>query len=246
MKAITVLRSLGPIDLLNLRRDSALSWMIFIPILSALLLRWGVPPLAERLIEGHGFDLAPYYPVLLAYFFVVICPITFGVLIGFLLLDEKDDNTLTALQVTPLSLINYIAYRVAIPVVLTIVLMFVVFPLANLNQFDPKAIAITAIAAAPMSPFFALFLASQAQNKVQGFALMKLSGIVLIAPILAYFVNSNWEFAFGIVPTYWPMKAYWMLEADRAGVWPYVVVAVGYQSLMTAFFVRRFYRVLHQ
>jgi fluoroquinolone transport system permease protein len=246
LRAITVLRSLGPIDVRNLRRDSALSWMIFIPILSALLLRWGVPPLEQHLLESHGFDLAPYYPILLAYFFVVICPITFGVLTGFLLLDEKDDDTLTALQVTPLPLVSYVVYRVAVPVLLTIVLMFVVFPLARLSQFDPRVVAITAIAAAPMSPLFALFLASQAQNKVQGFALMKLSGIVLFAPILAYFVDSNWELAFGIVPTYWPMKVYWILEAGRPGVWPYFAVAVSYQSIVAAFFVRRLYKVLHR
>ncbi len=246
MNARTVLRSLGPIDIRSVRRDSALSWMIFIPILSALVLRWGVPPLTARLLERNGFDLAPYYPVILAYFFVVMCPITFGVLIGFLLLDEKDDNTLTALQVTPLSLNSYLAYRVAIPVVLTIVLMFVIFPLANLGPFDPMVILVSAIAAAPMAPMFALFLAAQAQNKVQGFALMKLAGIVLFAPILAFFVQSGWELAFGVVPTYWPMKVYWLLEAGEPGVWPYVLVALFYQSVVTVVFVRRFNRVLHQ
>jgi len=65
-----------------------------------------------------------------------MCPITFGVLIGFLLLDEKDDDTLTALQVTPLSTNGYVAYRVAVPIALTIPLMFVIFPLANLSVFN--------------------------------------------------------------------------------------------------------------
>jgi len=243
-KAMQVLRALGPIDLKGVRRDSALSWMIIIPIISALFLRWAVPPINQSLINRYDFDLAPYYPVLMAYFFVVMPPIIFSVLVGFLLLDEKDDRTLNALQVTPLSMNSYIAYRVAVPIILTVVLMFVIFPLANLGSLPADSLMITALASAPMSPMLALFLASQAQNKVQGFALMKLVGILLFSPIGAFFINSNWEFAFGILPTYWPMKVYWTLEAGEPHVWIYFAVAVIYQSLVTWFFIRRFNRVM--
>ncbi len=246
MNISRIFRSLGPIDIRNVRRDSALSWMIFLPILSALVVRWGVPALTARLIEQYQFDLAPYYPAILAYFFVVMCPITFGVLIGFMLLDEKDDNTLTALQVTPLSLNSYLGYRVAIPMVLTIILMYIIFPLANIWNLLPGALFLTALAAAPMAPMFSLFLASQAQNKVQGFALMKMSGMLLFAPIFAYFIDSNWTYAFGLIPTYWPMKVYWMYEAGQPNVWPFVIVAIVYQSVVTWLFVKRFHRILHQ
>lgn len=246
MNLNTVLRSLGPIDLRNIRRDGMVSWMVFIPLLMAALMRWGVPPLNARLLERYDFDLTVYYPVLLAYFFIGMCPMVLGVVIGFLLLDEKDDQTLTALQVTPLPLNSYILYRVMIPIILTVGLMFVIFPLADLTPFDLRTILLSAIAAAPMAPMLALFLASVAQNKIQGFALMKLTGIVLFVPIVAYFAPSGWEPAFGIFPTYWPMKVYWLLYAGEANVWLYVFVAVVYQSLVTAFFAKRFYKVLHQ
>ncbi len=183
MNVFNIVNSLAPIDLRNIRRDNSLKWMIFIPILMALFLRWGVPPISDRLMEEYGFFLTPYYPVFIAYFFVINCPLVFAVLTGLLLLDEKDDNTLTALQVTPLSLNRYIAYRVAIPVLLTIMLMFIIFPIANIVRFDPVVILWTAIVAAPIAPMVALFIATYAQNKVQGFALLKLSGIVLLAPI---------------------------------------------------------------
>jgi fluoroquinolone transport system permease protein len=241
-----IFRSLGPIDIRNIRRDSMISWMIFLPVMLALFMRWAVPPITARLMQQYDFDFTIYYPVLLAYFFVGMCPMIFGALIGFLLLDEKDDKTLTALQVTPLPLNSYILYRVAIPVILTIVLMFIIFPLSNMVIFNPRTILLTAIAAAPMAPMLALFFASFAQNKIQGFALMKLTGIVLLAPVFAYFVTSNWELAFGLLPTYWPLKVYWMLSAGEANVWLYVIVAVVYQSLITAYFARRFYKVLHQ
>jgi fluoroquinolone transport system permease protein len=175
-----------------------------------------------------------------------MCPMIFGALIGFLLLDEKDDRTLTALQVTPLPLNGYILYRVTIPILLTFGLMFLLFPLANLTPFDLRTVLLSAIAAAPMAPMLALIFGSVAQNKVQGFALMKLTGFIFIAPILAYFAPAGWELAFGIVPTYWPMKVYWLLYEGAPTVWQYVVVAVVYQLLVTVYFARRFYKVLHQ
>lgn len=247
MNMIQALQALGPIDIRGVRRDGALSWMVFIPIFSAFILRWGVPWLTDRLIEQYAFDLTPYYPVMLAYFFVVMAPVIFAVLMGFLLLDEKDDNTLIALQVTPLSLNAYLAYRITIPVLLTFVIMFLLFPISGLDDLSWGEILITAVAAAPLSPMFALFLASLAQNKVQGFALMKLSGFLLFVPVFAYFTTSAWELLFGLIPTYWPMKVYWLLTSGQSeGVWLYVVVAVLYQTAVTAFFARRFNKALHQ
>jgi hypothetical protein len=53
------------------------------------------------------------------------------------------------------------------------VLMFIIFPLSGLDDLPPFHILLTATAAAPLAPMFALYLASIAQNKVQGFALLK-------------------------------------------------------------------------
>ncbi|HCR71565.1 MAG TPA: hypothetical protein DIW23_08990 [Anaerolineae bacterium] len=246
MNITKVLRSLGPIDIRNISRDDLVAWMIYIPIFMAIIIRFGVPFIQVRLLEEYNFDLTPYYTVLLSYFFIATCPMVFGALIGFLLLDEKDDRTLTALQVTPLPLASYLIYRVSIPIILTVVMLLIIFPLANLTPFNLKVILISAIAAAPMSPMLALFLASFAENKIQGFALMKLMGVFLLAPIFAYFMTSNWELLFGLLPTYWPLKVYWMLSAGETNVWLYVAIAVIYQLLVTVLFAKRFYKVLHQ
>jgi len=246
MNAMTAFRILGPIDIRNVARDSSLKWMVFLPLLTALIIRWGLPPLTDRLLEEYGFDLTRYYPVIMSYFVVALCPMIFSTLMGFVLLDERDDQTLTALQVTPLSLNSYFAYRITLPIVLTVTLLFVIFPLAGVGVLAPSRILITAIAAAPTAPMFALFLGSVAQNKVQGFALMKLAGLPLLLPTFAFFVDTAWEYAFGIIPTYWPMKVYWMLEAGEPGIWPVVFVAVAYQLILTWVLLRRFNVVMHR
>jgi fluoroquinolone transport system permease protein len=247
MNAFRVFKALGPIDARNVRRDSFLAWIVFLPILLALILRWGVPPLTTRLQEQFGFDLTPYYPVILSYFFVMTLPTVFGAVIGFLLLDERDDATLIALQVTPMTMNHYLVYRIAVPMTLTTLLMFVVFPLANLGSLGFLPLLFASLTAAPLAPLWAMLLAAFAENKVQGFALMKGSGFVLlVVPLFAYFVTSGWHWAFGLLPTFWPMKVYWVLEAGGSNVWVYVLVALAYQFTLLAFLMRRFNKVIHR
>src|SRR6266567_2382188 len=101
MKTLTIFKTLGPIDLKNVRRDSLLLWLPLIPIIQALVIRSGVPIVAAELQQHLGFDLTHYYPLIMGAF-VLESPITTGVIVGFLLLDERDSHMLTALLVTPL------------------------------------------------------------------------------------------------------------------------------------------------
>jgi fluoroquinolone transport system permease protein len=243
---LRAIRALGPIDIRAVRRDSMLGWMVFVPLFSAFFMRWFVPPVRARILELSGFDIVPYYPVLLSYFFLLMTPIVFSMLIGFLLLDERDDNTLIALQITPMTIDQYVAYRVWIPVALTIPMMFIVFAIANLGQLSLWHLFLASLVAAPLGPWFGLFIATFAQNKVQGFALMKGAGFILFAPVIAFFIAEPWQWLFGIAPAFWPMKLYWMLDAGQGGVWWVALVGLAYQGALILWFVRRLNRLLHQ
>lgn len=241
-----IYRSLGPIDLRSLSRDSLLSWMVFMPLLLALVLRFGVPLLAGRVLEVTGFDVSPYIPVLLAVYIVLMTPMLFGMLVGFLLLDEKDDDTLTALQVSPLSLNEYLAYRIGMPTALAFFMTLVLFPLTGLAQMPLGDLILISAAAAPLAPLMGLTLPSFAANKVQGFALLKALGGVMVLPVLSYFVSDAWELLFGILPTYWPIKVYWLVEAGAGNIWPYALVGFAYQVALVGALTRRLGRVLHR
>ena len=109
MRARAILGTLGPIDARSIGRDSLLAWMLPFPLVMAAILRFGVPALALRLESELGFDLRPYYPLITAYFAVLFAPLLVGMLVGFVLLDERDDETLKALLVTPLPFEQYLA-----------------------------------------------------------------------------------------------------------------------------------------
>jgi fluoroquinolone transport system permease protein len=245
MNAAGAVRALGMIDAKSVRRDPLLRWMVLGPAFIALLVRWGTPFIGARLQSRLGFQLEPYYPLIMS-FVLLLVPMMCGIVIGFLLLDQRDDRTITALQVTPLTTSGYLVYRTAAPFVLSVLMTMVALPLAGLVPVRLGPLVLVTVAAAPLAPLTALFLAAFAANKVQGFALMKAAGVLNWPPMFAYFVDGPWQLAFGLTPTYWPAKLYWMLQADDPGWWVYLVVGLAFQLLLIALVLGRFNRVMHQ
>ena len=241
--ATAVIRALGLIDVKSIMRDSMLRWLIAMPVVLALLFRWGVPVLRGLLAERYAFDLATYYPLLTS-FLLLMVPTLLGSVVGFLLLDQRDDRTLTALQVTPLTVEGYLLYRIAVPMAVSVGLMMAMIAITDLVTMGAVPALIASAQAAPLAPLYALFISAFAANKVQGFALLKAAGVLAWPPILAYFVCSQWQDVFGIDPLYWPAKVFWMLESGETGVWLYFLIGLSYQSLLGAILLRRFKTVI--
>lgn len=245
MKMTTVFKALGPLDGRNIRRDSMLRWLLLMPLILALSFRWLLPWATNYLTLNYGFDLRPYIPLIYS-FLVLMCPSMYGLVIGFLLLDERDDRTLAALQVTPLGLTNYAFYRIGLPMLLSILILPLVLWLAGLQGVAFWQLLLTAVVAAPLAPFYMLLLASFASNKVQGFALMKAAGVLWLLPLFAWFVPLPWQLLFGFIPLYWPAKMFWTAVADEPGIWLYAVLGISSQMLLVFALLRRFNRLLSQ
>ena len=241
MRIVANLKALSGIDIKNVRRDSTLPWLAGFPIVLALALLWGIPPLETILQQRYEFDLVPYHPLILS-FMALTMPTIVGAIIGFLLLDQRDDGTLAALQVTPLTLRGYMLYRAAAPIVLSLLTTVVALPLTGLMTAGFGALLLYAVIAAPLGPIFALFVASIASNKVQGFAVMKISGIFSWPPMIAWFFPGPWQLAFGVIPHYWITKVVWVTEAG-GNPWGYVVVALAFQFGLLLYLMRHFERV---
>ena len=242
---LKILSNLGWGDFQNVKRDSMLAWMLFLPFLITIVISWGVPPLQTWLLDRYHFDLSPYYPVLMSYFFMIATPIVFGTIIGFLLLDERDDQTFLALQMTPMSLRAYLAYRLGMPILVSVLVGLCLFPLFDLIQLPFSGLLLLTALAALEAPLFALFLASFAENKVAGFALMKAASAVMLLPIVAYFSNSTWQFLAGFIPSYWPMKVFWVL-AQGGNFWPYLLFGLLYHLLGLWALIKYFDKVIHR
>ena len=236
-------RALTVADVRNVQRDSLLKFLIFYPWLLGLAMRFLIPWVAASL--AGTFDLTPYYPLLTGFFGILITPLLAGFVTGFLLLDERDDHTLTALQVTPLSMNRYLTYRLLAPVVIAVASTFIVIPLMNLIDVPVLELLPISLVAALGAPIFTLILATLAGNKVQGFAVMKGLGIFFLAPFAAWFVPEPWQWLIGVFPTYWPVKAFWVM-LDGGNWWLFVALGLLVSVAWLAVLLRRFNKVVYR
>ena len=242
--------ALGPIDVKSVRRDSLIRWMLATPLALALVIRFGLPPTSVWAQTQFELDLEPYLH-LFGSALITATPLMFGTVVGFLLIDQKDDQTLTALQVTPLTNRAYLLYRLGVPCLLSVPLTVLALRLSGIPQISLGRQLVAAAVASPLVAAFSLFLAALANNKLQGFAIMKgSSGVINLPPIIAWFVDSNWQWAFGIAPMFWPLKLYWVLAGVSRGpaapAWVYALVGVAYLLALIALLGRRFDRVMHR
>lgn len=246
MPKLKLLRGLGPIDARSVSRDALLRALFVLPLVVAVACRLVLPMLLGRVGELVGSDLLVYYPAVAGSVLTLVAPAMAGTVIGFLLLDQRDDRTLTALQVTPLPLAAYLTYRLAAPMAISFAMTLVAFVVAGLPGMGVGVIVPAAIVAAPLAPLAALGLAAFASNKVQGFALMKGASVLLVAPLLGLLVPMPWRLALGLVPTCWPVWLLWALRDGAPHAAWYALGGVAYLALLIWLLLRRFKRVMYQ
>ena len=246
MRTAAAFRSLGAIDARNVARDSMLRWLAIFTAAFGLLFRFAVPRVADMLQQQFGFDLVAYYPLLMSFLPLVAAGLI-GTVVGFLLLDQRDDQTLTALMVTPLSLGDYLRYRLSGLMLLSAMFGAVVVPLAGLSKTTTVQVVVSAMTAAPLASIYALFLGTFAANKVQGFALAKAVGVVLVPCVVSYFVTGPWQSVFGIVPHYWALKVFWLFgEGATASALVHAIIGLVWQTVLLMLLVQHFSRVVRR
>ncbi|MGF1579794.1 MAG: ABC transporter permease [Gemmataceae bacterium] len=244
MRWMAVVQTLGTNDWRNIRRDALLRWMVVIPLFVAFLVRIFLPVIQHKLTvelgvldPKHVHDL---HLLIMTGFFLLLNPLLVGFVIGLLLLDERDEGTLLALRVSPLSLTHYLLYKLTTPMLVATGMTLVCFPITGLDiEFRP-AFVLVVLVASLVAPLMALFMAAFSADKVQGFALMKAANVFLVPPFAAYFFGAWWEVFFGISPVYWIIESFWRAERGDPTMWVFLSVAVVYQLVLIWVLLRRF------
>ena len=234
-------------DLRLIRRDQTLISMASFALLIAVVLRWLLPWMNDYLAEqgilpnqSTTMRLADIYPMLVTFFALFNGAQLSGAIFGFLLLDEKDQKTIEAVRVAPISMTQFLTCRVMLPSVLAFffcVLMILVIDQALLSAWQ---VVLISISASLLAPIMALFLANFAENKVQGFAIAKFAGIAGWSILLGWFVAEPTQWLFGLFPPFLVSKSYWMALDGSAWWWPVLGLSFALQLLMVAGLVVRF------
>jgi fluoroquinolone transport system permease protein len=238
MQTLTLLRTLTAADSKGISRDPLLRIMALAPILLAIAVRFGLPPAIQLLDTQMGIASSVVVTQLAGYILLVLPPMLCGMLVGFLLLDQRDERSLQALRVTPLPLAHYLAYRLSMPFVLGIITSAAALLIGGVVTQPFWMILAITWAAAPFAPLTALALSTLAANKVQGLALQKLLSLPLLLPVLGNLLPAPWNLAALVAPTYWPAALLWQLQAGSHPDWVFWGLALLYQGALIGLLLR--------
>jgi hypothetical protein len=197
-------RRLFAADLRMVFRDPLLAIMPLVPFLAAGVLHF-LLPLLSGFIEGAiGFRLLDYDVVIRVV--VVLFPgMFYGMVAGFLLLDDRDDGVSSYWGVTPVGRTGYLAARLGLFSAAVFVIGLAVGPVLGLGWTGFSTEVGVAALGALQVPLFAMFLAAFAADKVEGLSILKALGGLDMAPLAVFL-------ALPVRAVGWPFPQYWAAE----------------------------------
>jgi fluoroquinolone transport system permease protein len=223
------LAAFGRNDIRGTYRDPLLVMIVVAPVIWTTGVAVLTPRFTEMLAERYDFDLVPYYPLVLTAFLLLTSIIIVGGLASFLVLDEVDAGTLTALRVTPVPLSTFFAYRAATVMVVTTAYVIATMSLSGI--LEPglmRALVPIGLLAGLSAVVTLLLIVAIANNKIQGLAAVRGLGMLIAGlPCLPWFIHSSWNLAFGVLPPYWAAKAFWV-ASEHGTWWPFLLAGAAY------------------
>ena len=240
MKYIQWIVRLAVNDVRLIFRDSMLIMLSCFIVVIALFARYMLPIIDSSLQASSNIEFSYTFPMWFAFLALWQAALIPGIIIGFLVLDEKEDNTLIALCVTPLPLDFYLIYRVSLAAIISFIFSLLMAALTGLLEIVFWKYVLTAMTCSLLAPIVVLLLASFATDKVQGLALTKFGGVAGLTIMGGWFVSEPYQWLFGIFPPFLTSKAYWMFIEHRAQAWWILLLAVFLQAWVLRVLIARF------
>lgn len=188
-------------DLKNIYKNPMYLISFACPLLLIIFCTIGI-----NFIENNfTMPLSKYYALIL-WMALIMTPFLIGVLVGLILLDEKDQNLMIYFSVTPLKRINYLIYRLSMPFAISFIMNLILFIATNLIRARMINIFIIVFLTSLLAPITTIFMGAFGENKLQGLTLTKLCSFILFFPAINYFIDSKIKFLTYIIPNYYSLE----------------------------------------
>ena len=196
------------VELKNILRDKLTTFMLFYPIIIGVMGKYLIPWMYKTYPESVNGGME-----LIIVVFALMGGYIYGALGAFSLLDDRDDGVLSVIDVTAMSTKKYIWVKLITVYVLAVIgtMFIILFAQSGYGDAFQSISFLQALNISLLASMIAMtngFLVnSLAKNKVEGFAMMKATGFLLILPIAALFFTDWKEILFAIAPGFYPAKA---------------------------------------
>lgn len=197
-------------DFRNIFRERILYFMFIVaPIVTFITAKYVLPLLGAKFPV-----IEPYYPlIVMMLIFNVVGGI--GFVVASILLDERDEDVLTAIRITPISTNFFIAYRLLFAVTISFIFSLIMILLSGIVEMPIVQAIISAFLLAIVTPIILLALAAFSSNKVEGLAIYKGLNLVLTIPVVSFFLPTTYQPFFWIIPVFWSFQ--WFVEGAGGG-----------------------------
>ncbi len=198
-----VLRSFGAF-MKQIAKDSMLWAVCFAPIMVALLFRFGIVRLEHVLCKAFALPsiLSGYY-LLFDLVLAIMTPYMFCFASSMVMLTEYDENLVSYYAVTPVGRRGYLYSRLGFPAAISFAVSFILLCLFSLTEWSFFLMAVVSVCSGLISVVISLMMFSFSHNRVEGMAVAKLTGLLILGLPAPFFVTGNTQYLFGILPSFW-------------------------------------------
>ncbi len=205
----------------TIARDPINLYMCLFPAIVLFLSTFVFPKILESIGPEKGATLKITMLLMLT-FLLAFGSFFLAAMATFLLLEQKDENTLHTIAVTPVGTGGYLKFKMAyiylMSVIGTIIVLFGTkllagdkYAIGGVSIFDNISfLHIAAFAAVNelFTPTLGLLQAAIAKNKVEGFAFIKGAGILALVPALMILktFQGPMQYLLGISPNFWAIR----------------------------------------
>ncbi len=250
-------------------KDSMNSIMLFFPFIMLFICGFLLPAILEKTAGGN--ENATTITLLIGFVMALsMGSYIMGALLGFSLLENKDENTLQNIAASPITVSGYASFKIVYTYVMAIFSNLIMVgglkllasdayevvyggvTIRLLDQLSWGNVVVFTLVSSLIVPTIALVIASIAKNKIEGFAFMKSGGLLIMIPMLALLnvFKDGKQYILGFTPNFWVIKPLLNQvlasnETSDLPYWAYMVIGAGYMIMLGAITLKLFLKRAH-
>jgi fluoroquinolone transport system permease protein len=184
-------------DLSRIVRDKTMLMFASTPVLLLVFIRYAVP------IFGQMYPIITEYYRIIVLFGGIQTGVLFGFISGFVFLEEKDENVFDICKILPVKPFQFVGVRLFFTFAMSALGSFLILKLNGMIEFSKWEVLSLSVQFALGAVVLSLCLGVFAKNKIEGMALFKGLDLLILIPIMSYFIHHPMMGVLSILPSYW-------------------------------------------
>lgn len=189
-------------DFKQLIREPMMFILFLAPILITIIIKILYVFLLPHIQSMLSFDIYTYKPYILS-LVLLFSPMMLGVVMGFMMLDDKDAKIIELMSITPLGRSGYLINRLSFVLLPTIIYTFLNYYIMQIYIINLYALIYLSINLSFLSVTIGIVFASLATDKIKGLTYAKGLNIILIFAFGDLFKGIWMKNLSSAFPTYW-------------------------------------------